>query len=163
MRHSESTYDEMDTDDQVADLSRIIRRDFLDKISEDAPVGDKGAVDFVLADVLSSKTLQQQAIKFVVSIVQSEEVKKACQALLQGLWDDLVKDPETTAQVIYLLHAAIQNEDIRLATKDLVLEIVEDPEVLEELVRLLQKLGKDKEVRVHALFSLQTDFISTKG
>ena len=147
MRRSESTYDEMDTDDQVADMSRILRRDFFDKISEDGSIEDKGAVDFVLADVLSSKALQEQAIKFVVSIVQSEEVKKACQNLLKELWNDLVKDPETTAQVIYLLHVAIQNEDIRLATKKLVLEIVEDEEVLEELVRMLRKLGQDKEVR----------------
>jgi hypothetical protein len=47
-----------------------------------------------------------------------------------------------------LLHVGIQNEDIRLATKELVLEIVEDEEVLEELVNLMRKLGRDKEVRM---------------
>lgn len=145
MRGSESTYDELDTDDQVADLARIIRRDFLDKVAE-GDVEDKGVVDSVLADVLSSKALQEQAIKFVVNIVQSDEVKAALQKLLKHLWDDLVKDPETTAQIIFLLNVAIQNEDIRLAAKKLVLEIVEDEEVLEELVRLLQKLGRDQEV-----------------
>ena len=67
----------------------------------------------------------------------------ACQQLLQDLWTDLVKDPETTAQIIYVLNMAIQNEDIRLAVKKLVFDIVEDEEVLEELVRLLQKLGND--------------------
>lgn len=148
MRGSESTYDELDTDDQVVDLARIIKRDYLDKVSEDGTLEDKGVVDSVLADVLSSKALQEQAVKFVVNIVQSDEVKAACQTLLKDLWNDLVKDPETTAQVIYLLNVAIQNEDIRLAVKKLVLEIVEDEEVLEELVRLLQKLGQDQEVIV---------------
>lgn len=107
---------------------------------------DKGVVDTVLADVLSSKALQEQAIKFVVTILQSDQVKSACQKLLKDLWNDLVKDPETTAQIIFVLNMAIQNEDIRLAVKKLVLEIVEDEQVLEEMVRLLQKLGHDQEV-----------------
>ena len=141
MRGSESTYDELDTDDQVEDMARIIRRDFLEK-GEDG----KGVMDTVLADVLSNKALQEQATKFVVGILESKEVKVAGQRFLKDLWDDLVKDPETTAQVIFLLNVAIQNDDIRLAVKKLVLEIVEDEEVLEELVRLLQKLGQDQEV-----------------
>lgn len=147
MRGSESTYDELDTDDQVVDMARIIRRDFLDKVSEGGSLEDRGVVDTVLADVLSSKALQEQAIKFVVGILENKEVKAAGQRFLKDLWDDLVKDPETTAQVIFLLNVAIQNDDIRLAVKRLVLEIVEDEEVLEELVRLLQKLGQDQEVR----------------
>ena len=142
MRGSESTYDELDTDDQVEDMARILRRDFLEK-GEDG----KGVMDTVLADLLSNKALQEQATKFVVGILESEEVKAAGQRFLKDLWDDLIKDPETTAQVIFLLNVAIQNDDIRLAVKKLVLEIVEDEEVLEELVRLLQKLGQDQEVR----------------
>lgn len=147
MRGSESTYDELDTDDQVVDMSRIIKRDFFDKLSTDGVLEDKGVVDSVLAEVLSSKALQEQAVKFVGTIVQSPEVKAACQKLLKDLWNDLVSDPETTAQVILLLNAAIQNDDIRSAAKKLVMEIVEDEEVLEELVRVLQKLGQDQLVR----------------
>jgi uncharacterized membrane-anchored protein YjiN (DUF445 family) len=143
MRGSENTYEELDTDDPVVDLARVLRRDYLEMEGE---LEDKGVVDSVLADVLSSKALQEQAIKFVVTIIQSPQVKAACQQLLQDLWNDLVKDPETTAQVIFVLNMAIQNEDIRLAVKKLVLDIVEDEEVLEELVRLLQKLGQDQEV-----------------
>jgi hypothetical protein len=146
MRRSDNNYDEPYTDDQVVDMARIVKRDFLDKISEGEGLEDKGVVHSVIADVLSSKSLQEQAAKFVVTIASSEEVKAACQKLLKDLWNDLVKDPETTAQVIFLLNAAIQNEDIRLAVKTLVLAIVEDEEVLEELVRLLQKLGQDQDV-----------------
>lgn len=149
MRTSDSTYEDLFTDDQVLDLSKIIQHDFLDKLStDDNENGDKGAVEFVLADVLSSQALQQQAIKFVVHILQSAEVKKAAQALLNELWNDLIKDPETTAQVIFLLNVAIENEDIRLAVKKLVLDIVEDDEVMNELKHLLRKLGRDQEVRV---------------
>ena len=160
MRGSESTYDELDTDDQVVDMARIIKRDFLDKISDDGSLEDKGVVDSVLADVLSSKALQEQAIKFVVKIVESDEVKAACQKLLKDLWNDLVKDPETTAQILFVLNVAIQNEDIRLAVKKLVLDIIEDEEVLEELVRLLQKLGQDQEVRFRVLVRRDSMFHS---
>lgn len=143
MRGSESTYDELDTDDPVVDMTRIIR-DY--KISEDGALEDKGVVDTLLADVLSSKALQEQATKFVITILESKDVKAAGQRFLKDLWDDLIKNPETTAQIIFLLNVAIQNDDIRLAVKKLVLELVEDEEVLEELVRLLQKLGQDQEV-----------------
>jgi sorbitol-specific phosphotransferase system component IIC len=156
MRRSDNNYDEPYTDDQVVDMARIVKRDFLDKISTGEGLEDKGMVHSVIADVLSSKSLQEQAIKFVVTIVSSEEVKAVCQTLLQDLWNDLIKDPETTAQVIFLLNAAIQNEDIRFAVKNLVLEIVEDEEVLEELVRLLQKLGQDQDV-LDATKSLLTE------
>jgi len=157
MRGSESTYDELDTDDQVLDMAHIIRRDFLQRVSEDGTIlEDKGVVDTVLADVLSSKALQGQAIKFVVTILESKEVKATGQRFLKDLWDDLIKDPETTAQVIFLLNVAIQNEDIRLAVKTLVLEIVEDEEVLEEMVRLLQKLGQDQEVQSWKLIFLSS-------
>ncbi|CAB9500404.1 expressed unknown protein [Seminavis robusta] len=145
MRRSDNEYDELDTDDQVVDMARIVKRDFLDKISEGS-LEDKGVVHTVIGDVLASKSLQEQAIKFVVTIVQSDQVKAACQKLLKELWNDLIKDPETAAQVIFLLNAAIENPDIRLAVKKLVLDIVEDEEVLEELVRMLQKLGEDQEV-----------------
>jgi uncharacterized membrane-anchored protein YjiN (DUF445 family) len=143
MRQSDSTYEDLDPEDPVADLAKLIRDEYLGK-----PEGSYNpmALDSILADLLKSKQVQEAVAGLVTQLVQSPEFKRACQVLLKELWNDLVQDPETLSQVIHLLHNAIQDEQIKEAAVKLVMEIVNDKEVLEELKELVQKLGRDKEV-----------------
>ena len=65
---------------------------------------------------------------------------------MRNLWEDLVTDPETTAQVVRLLSKAIQNEEVKRSVRELILEIVKDDEVYRELTNLVVDLGEEAEV-----------------
>jgi uncharacterized membrane-anchored protein YjiN (DUF445 family) len=145
MRKSDSTYEDIDPEDPVADLAKIVRNVYDgDKAEHSArPL----ALDSILSDLLKSKQFQEAVSQLVTQVIQSPEFKKATSVLLKELWTDLIKDPETTAQVIHLLQYAIQDEQIKEAAIQLVMEVVNDKEVLEELTILLQRLGQEEKVQ----------------
>lgn len=146
MRRSETKYDEdLDPEDPVADLAKIVRDEYSGKSPEEITHSPL-ALDSILSDLLKSKQFQQAVSSLVTQVVQSPEFKRACQVLLKELWNDLITDPETTKQVIHLLYNAIQDEQIKEAAIQLVIEVVNDKEVLDELVLLLQRIGNEEKV-----------------
>jgi uncharacterized membrane-anchored protein YjiN (DUF445 family) len=144
MRRSDNTYEDVDPDDPVADLAKIVRDEYLEH-PEDSIASSSG-LDAILSDLLKSPQFQDAVTNLVTHVIQSPEFKRACQVLLKELWNDLINDPETAAQVIHLLQYAIQDDQIKKAATELVMDIVNDKQVLDELVVLLQNLGNEKKV-----------------
>ena len=157
MRRSDSTYEDLDPEDPVTDLAKVVRqeyRNFLMGTGGDTSEADGssrlGGLDTLVADLLESPVIQQAITNLVTQVLESPQFKKTCQVLLSELWSDLVNDPETLKQVIHLLQHAIQDEKIKHAAVELVSEVFSDKEVLDELVELVQRLGEEKKVRVYA-------------
>lgn len=162
MRKSENMYEEIETDDPVAHAEKIYRREMMEaqlaervlgnligEGDDSAGTGRPRSIDTtvdMIADVLNSESLQSALASLITRVLDSEQFQKACQTLLKNLWNDLVNDPETTAQVVQLLQNAIQNKDIQRSVKKLVMQIIDDKEVYDELTRLLVRLGQEKEV-----------------
>jgi hypothetical protein len=161
MRGSDSTYDDLDPEDNVTDLGKIIRDEYFrtstllgslgggDGEGESSSQHQHGSalgIDSILSDLLKSQQLQDAVTGLVTKVLGSPEFKAACQVLLKQLWNDLIQDPETLAQVIHLLQYALQDERIKEAAIQLVMEIVNDQDVLDELTALLRRLGKEKQV-----------------
>ena len=151
MRNSDSTYEDLDPDDPVADLAKVVRDEYVKSTGEDGLLSLAGGVgvgglDSLVADLLSSPRIQGAVTDLVTQVLQSQQFKRATQVLIKELWKDLVEDPETLAQVIHLLQNVIQDEHIKEAAIQLVMEVFNDKEVLDELVTLLERLGREKEV-----------------
>lgn len=100
----------------------------------------------LVSDVLNSDALQNAITNLIARVVGSVQFQSACQMLLKNLWDDLINDPETTAQVVALLNTAIKDERIKKSFKELVLGLLSDEEVYKELTGLVVKLGEEKEI-----------------
>lgn len=111
--------------------------------------GKQKAVDNTVSlftDVINSEALQNAITTLLSNIVTSSQFKGACQMLLKNLWDDLIKDPETTAQVVALLNTAIKDEKIKTSFKELIIGLLRDEEVKTELTTLVVQLGEEQEV-----------------
>lgn len=162
MRKSDNQYEEIETDDPVAHTEKNFRREFMEAqlaeglllnllgegveiVGPDRPRSVVTTVDMI-TDVLNSETLHSALASLITRVLDSEQFQKACQTLLKNLWNDLVNDPETTAQVVQLLQNAVQNREIQRSVKKLVLQIINDKEVYDELTKLLVRLGQEKEV-----------------
>lgn len=140
------------SDDAIDDLTKLARTEWGMDGKGTTEGGDSqqentNAVEFVFKDVLNSKALQQAAQEFVVRLLESDEVKTALNRLVKHLWDSLVQDPETLAQIIKLLQVAIQNAKVRDAARDLVLDLVDDPDVKDALMNLIQQLSREQQVQ----------------
>ena len=153
MKTSETTDYPLQTEDPIDDLASSFRRVWREKDRTDnSEEGDddeestKGALEYVLKDILQSKGLQQAAQQFLIRILESPEFQAALKRLVQQLWGDLIQDPETVQQVIRLLQFAIQDPSIKKASQELVIEVVQDPEVKEALIQTIQRLGQEKPV-----------------
>ena len=157
MRRSDSTYEDLDPEDPVTDMARIVRDEFLRTSSAFEMLSGNGdgqqerhgstlGIDSILAELLKSKQVQDAITSLVTKVIESPEFKRACQVLLRELWNDLVQDPETLSQVVHLLQHAIKDERIKEAAIELVMDVVNDKEVMEELTALLQKLGSEEKV-----------------
>jgi membrane-associated HD superfamily phosphohydrolase len=172
MKKSDSKYDEVSVDDTVSFVGETMRDDVLPDvrlashdirkqrgmIEEDEDMDNKSdgrildnTVDLA-ADFIKSKILQDAITHLVTSIIQSDEFKNACQTLLKTLWNDLINDPETTAQVVQLLNNAIQDDEIKAAVQDLVKQLIADEQVYAEFTKLLVRLASEEEVRYFRLF-----------
>ena len=123
---------------------RLLGEELAKKLREG---GRKKAVDNTVAlftDVINSEALQNAITSLLSSIVTSAQFKGACQMLLKNLWDDLIKDPETTAQVVALLNTAIKDEVIKASFKELILGLLRDEDVKQELTSLVVQLGEEQ-------------------
>ena len=160
MRRSDSTYEDIDPEDPIADMARIVRQEYLeqqyrqrqqangdDDSGSAAPTTHLGGMDSIVADLLNSPQVQKAVNNLVAQVLQSPQFKTACQVLIKELWSDLVNDPETLKQVIHLLYNAIQDEQIKEAAVQLVTEVFSDKEVLDEVVTLFQRLGDERKVK----------------
>ncbi len=126
---------------------RILGEEFQQQLVEG---GKKKAVYntvTLVSDVLNSDALQNAVTNLIARVVGSVQFQSACQMLLKNLWDDLINDPETTAQIVALLNTAIKDERIKKSFKELVMGVLQDEEVHKELTALVVKLGEEKEVR----------------
>ena len=150
MRNSDSTYEDLDPDDPVADLAKVVRDEYVKTTGEDGLLSlggvSVGGLDSLVADLLSSPRIQGAVTDLVTQVLESKQFKRATQVLIKELRKDLVEDPETLAQVINLLQNVIQDDNIKEAAIQLVMEVFNDKEVLDELVTLLERLGREKEV-----------------
>lgn len=147
MRNSDSTYDEdFDGEDPVAEMAKVVRDEF--GVGGEGLLSSVGVggLDSIIADLLKSPRVQQGVSDLVTKVLSSPEFKRTTQILLRELWNDLVNDPETLAQVIHLLQNVIQDENIKEAAIQLVMEVFNDREILDELVILLERLGQEKQV-----------------
>jgi hypothetical protein len=157
MRASKRDYDEVDPEDdiylQMKDVSKEVKGEIIHHvlgkdISELSEAENKAAGNTadVVADVLNSEALQNAIASLITSVIGSAQFQSACQTLLKNLWQDLINDPETIAQVVALLNTAIKDEKIKKSFKELILGILQDDEVYKELTGLVVRLGEDKEV-----------------
>lgn len=159
MKKSKRDYSEVDPEDDVylrmKEVSKEIKGEIIHHvlgkdISEMAESENKAAVNTadVVADVLHSEALQNAVVSLITRVIGSAQFQSACHTLLKNLWQDLINDPETLAQVVALLNTAIKDENIKKSFKELVLGILQDDEVYNELTGLVVRLGEDKEVLV---------------
>jgi Ca2+/H+ antiporter len=159
MKKAKSEYIELDEYDPVAQMEKIVRYDLFGEeelkkeyeteVQHHDPA--RKSIDNTIgmaADVLQSEALQEAIASLITRVLESVQFQNACQQLLKNLWNDLVNDPETTAQVVALLNNAIQNKEIQRSTRRLVLQLIKDKEVYDELTRLLVRLGQEEEVSV---------------
>lgn len=157
MKKSKRDYNEVDPEDDIylrmKEVSKEVKGEIIHHvlgkdISEIAESENKAAVNTadVVADVLNSEALQNAVVSLITRVIGSAQFQSACQTLLKNLWQDLINDPETLAQVVALLNTAIKDEKIKKSFKELVLGILQDDEVYNELTGLVVRLGEDKEV-----------------
>jgi len=95
---------------------------------------------------LNSEALQNAIASLVARVIGSEQFQTSCHKVLKTLWEDLIHDPETTAQVVQLLNTALQNEKIKRSFKELVMGLLKDDDINKELTQMVVKLGEDNEV-----------------
>jgi len=110
----------------------------------------------ILNDLLASESLRTTASRIASGVIQSPPFQNACKVLVKNIWDDLVSDEETTAQLVSLVHAVLQNDRIYFAVKDLLLQLLNDEQVYNELTKLVVQLGEEREV-VQATQKLLTE------
>jgi hypothetical protein len=155
MRQSDSTYENIDPEDPVMDLARMLRDGKLNwrggnddetKASGSSSSSSMG-LDRIVADLLKSPQIQESANNLVTKVIQSSQFKTACQVLLKELLQDLLDDPDTLKQVVHLLQHAIVDEKIKEAAVQLAMDIFGDDRVLDELVTLVQRLGLEQQVQ----------------
>jgi len=157
MKGSKLQYNEVEVEDdiynQMRDVSTEVRGEITKRVlgkelAEMVEAENKAAGNTadVVADVLNSEALQNAIASLITRVVGSVQFQSACQTLLKNLWQDLIHDPETLAQVIALLNTAIKDEKIKKSFKELILGLLQDEEVYNELTGLVVKLGEDREV-----------------
>lgn len=100
----------------------------------------------ILNDLLDSENLRTTASRIASGVIQMEPFQNACKQLVRNIWDDLINDKETTAQLTTLVTTVLENEKIYSAVKALLLQLVNDEEVYRELTTLVVKLGEEQEV-----------------
>jgi len=157
MKKSKRDYNEVDPEDdiylQMKEVSKEVKGEIIHHvlgkdISEISESENKAAGNTadVVADVLNSEALQNAVVSLITRVIGSAQFQSACQTLLKNLWQDLINDPETLAQVVALLNTAIKDEKIKKSFKELILGLLQDDEVYNELTGLVVRLGEDKEV-----------------
>ena len=155
MRQSDSTYDDIDPEDPVMDLARMLQDGKLNwRGGNDDDMKEGGSsssssmgLDRIVVDLLKSPQIQEAANNLVTKVIQSSQFKTACQVLLKELLQDLLDDPDTLKQVVHLLQHAIVDEKIKEAAVQLATDIFGDDRVLDELVTLVQRLGLEQQVQ----------------
>lgn len=83
----------------------------------------------------------------LLNIIESEQIKAALSGVLKELWTGLVEDPETVHQVVHLLQRAIENQEVKIAAQQLVLDLINDLAVRTALVEVIQQLGAENDVQ----------------
>jgi len=157
MKKSDNQYDEVEVEDAIYHQMVVVSKD-LEKelrnfmnIAPSSGNGDKrtaiGNTTDIVVDVLNSEALQNAIASLVSRVIGSEQFKSACKKLFKTLWDDLINDPETTAQIVQLLNTAIQNENIKRSFKELIMGLLKDDEIYNELTGMVVRLGEENEVR----------------
>ena len=143
MKKADSVYIDLDEYDPVAQMEKIVRYDLfgeeeLEKEYEKEVRHDPGrkSIDNTIGmatDVLKIEALQEAIASLITRVLESVQFQNACQQLLKNLWNDLVNDPETTAQVVALLNNAIQNKEIQTESAH---NALNDPEILDHSMEL---------------------------
>jgi len=156
MKKSDNQYDEVEVEDAIYHQMLVVSKDlekelrnFLN-ITPSSGNGDKrtaiGNTTDIVVKVLNSEALQNAIASLVSRVISSEQFKSACQKLIKTLWDDLIHDPETTAQIVQLLNTSIQNENIKRSFKELIMGLLKDDEIYNELTGMVVRLGEENEV-----------------
>ena len=161
--------DRLQTDDPVDEFVKLARREWnmMDGNVDDEESNNGSEeknqkfIEVVLQDVLQSKTVQHAAQEFVIQIIQSERFQSTIQHFVKELWNDLITDPETVAQVIKLLEIAITSTPIKNAVIELILQIaVRETEFRDAMIQTIQNLGMDADVQ-NAVVTLLTEATHT--
>lgn len=148
--------DRLQTDDPVDEFVKLARREWStingnvddEETSTGNEENNQKFIEVILKDVLQSKTVQHAAQEFVIQIVQSERFQSTIQHFVKELWNDLITDPETVAQVIKLLEVAITSTPIKNAVIELILQIaIRETEFRDAMIQMIQNLGMDDDVR----------------
>ena len=100
----------------------------------------------ILSDLLDSESIRTTASRIASGVIQMEPFQNACKELVRNIWDDLINDKETTAQLTTLVTTVLENEKIYSAVKNLLIQLVNDEEVYRELMTLIVKLGEEQDV-----------------
>eukprot|EP00580_Thalassiosira_gravida_P013208 CAMPEP_0201682352 /NCGR_PEP_ID=MMETSP0494-20130426/51575_1 /ASSEMBLY_ACC=CAM_ASM_000839 /TAXON_ID=420259 /ORGANISM="Thalassiosira gravida, Strain GMp14c1" /LENGTH=530 /DNA_ID=CAMNT_0048166109 /DNA_START=421 /DNA_END=2010 /DNA_ORIENTATION=- len=100
----------------------------------------------ILTDLLAKENIRTTASRIASNVIESPPFQNACVVLVKNILNDLVNDPETTAQLTTLVTTVLQNEQMYAVVKALVLQLVNDEEVYRELTKLVVKVGGEQEV-----------------
>jgi hypoxanthine phosphoribosyltransferase len=165
MRISPKTYEEIDVEDamrhEIEDFTQEIHgdiRQFLDRsniLTSDEIKRSGNTID-IIKEVINSEALRNAITSLVSRIITSAQFQNACKQMIHNLWNDLIHDPDTTAQLVQLLNSALNNDIIRRSFKALVLNILQDDEVYHQLTRLVVRLSDDPAVRVFDLLKVHS-------
>lgn len=167
MKKSDNQYDELEVEDaihhQMVAVSKELEpelRKFLNIVLDKGDDNGKrriiGNTAEIIVDVLNSEALQNAIASLVSRVIATQQFQTACQKLIKALWDDLIHDPETTAQVVQLLNTAIHDENIKRSFKELIIGLLKDKEIYNELTGMVVLLAEENEV-LDATRSLLTE------
>ena len=165
MKKSDNQYDELEVEDAIHGRMVAVSKELepelqkflnvvLDKGDDNGKSRIIGNAAEIIVDVLNSEALQNAIASLVSRVIASQQFQTACHKLIKALWDDLIQDPETTAQVVQLLNTAIHNEKINQSFKELIIGLLKDKEIYDELTRLVVLLAEENEVRPFRLHIL---------
>ena len=151
MKQSDNLYKEFEVDDAIFHEMKNIQEELrsvgnnIDGLGNERKKAENQTVG-ILAAALNSDALQKPLASLFASVIASPQFQHSCQQLVKNLWNDLIQDPETTAQVIQLLNTAIQDEKIKKSFKELILSLLKDEEIYEELTSLVVRIGDEEQV-----------------
>jgi len=151
MKQSDNLYKEFEVDDAIFHEMKNIQEELrsvghnIDGLGNERKKAENQTVG-ILAAALNSDALQKPLASLFASVIASPQFQNSCQQLVKNLWNDLIQDPETTAQVIQLLNTAIQDEKIKKSFKELILTLLKDEEIYEELTSLVVRIGDEEQI-----------------
>ena len=142
MRSSEGDGTQFDPEDPVMDLARMIRTEYLESIKRNMALDDENDESKEGTEENSEKTRTRTALG------------------LDRIVSDLLKSPQIQQATTNLVTSIIQSAQFKTACqlllKELLKDLLDDPDTLKQVIHLLQNAIKDEKIK-EAAVQLATD------